>query len=223
MPTLKRCHVAWVDACMYDMPLKKSWAFASTAEDIRLIASLCSHAHKHQSIRGTKDATQSFLFSSPSLSPCTQTHQRSRNLCLEPPCVMAQAVAAADQTLPMPSSPLKDLSLAPKLGPKSLHRRASYSKSRIALCLAQEEALSIIINTLGLNNADSLVPVCRGQPLRLVPMLKAGVSTEVQEPIPSSFQWPKSFSPIKTMPLEMCDARSSLTELQPFRAAPHCL
>ena len=66
MPTLRkfRCHVAWVDACMYDMMLQKSWAFASTSEDIKHIASLCCHQHKRQSIRAAKDASGGFLSSS---------------------------------------------------------------------------------------------------------------------------------------------------------------
>ena len=39
MPALKkfRCHVACVDACVYYMPLEKSWAFASTSEDMRFM------------------------------------------------------------------------------------------------------------------------------------------------------------------------------------------
>ena len=125
--------------------------------------------------------------------------------------------SSADQTLPSPSSPLRDLSvkLSHWLQSSGLGLKASIAahimqqKPDCPLSEAlEQEALSIIINTLGLGNAESLTEVEPGQPLRLnllqalathigdkglalVPMLKAGVSTGVQEPVPSSFPWPK--------------------------------
>ena len=195
MPTLKkfRCHVAWVDACMYDMPLEKSWAFASTLEDIRFIASQCIHAHTRQSIRGTKDAKQ----------------------------LVCRIQALASVFAPKLSRDLS-VKLSHWLQSSGLGLKAS-----IAAHIMQE-ALGQL--TLGPGNAESLTEMEPGQPLRLnllqaqigdkglalVPMLKAGVSTGVQEPIPSSFQWPKKAQPHQDfMPLETCRGNWSAAEAKP--------
>ena len=90
---------------MCDMPLEKSWAFASTSEDIRFIASQCNHGHRHQSIRGTKDSEGGFLSSSsvPALAQAlasvfapklTSGAQGPASCACLQPCVMAPAVTA---------------------------------------------------------------------------------------------------------------------------------
>ena len=97
----------------------------------------------------------------------------------------------------------------------------------------EHEAWSIMIKTFGLGNAAPLLEVEPGQPLRLnllqalatkigdgdsalIPMLKAGVTTGVHEPIPSSLQWPKKAQLHQDfMPLEMCEGNWSAAEAKP--------
>ena len=123
---------------MYDMPLEKSWAFASTTEDIKHVASRCCHAYSHQSIRGTKDASGGFLSSSsaeypPALAQALAsvlsaklTSQGHRAIPLQewaslqpskpeelpraPVCDGAGRHSSADCTIPVSNSPLQALS-----------------------------------------------------------------------------------------------------------------
>ena len=125
--------------------------------------------------------------------------------------------------------------------PPTLSARASQTPSQAGssvqkldcpLSEAQErQALSIITETLGLGEAASLMEVEPGQPLRLnllqatatgdkdtalIPMLKAGVTAGVHDPIPSSLQWPKKSQPYQDfMPLKMCEGNWSAAEAKP--------
>ena len=197
MPTLRkfRCHVAWVDACMYDMMLEKSWAFASTSEDIKHIASLCCHQHRHQSIRGTKDASGGFLSSSsaeypPALAQALAsvfapklTSQGHRAVPLqewaslqpdEPVCDGAGRHSSADRTIPVNNSPLQALSNNLSSWLQSTGLRASISAHVLQQkpdCPLSEEqqrqALDIVCETLGLQDRKATEFVEPGQPLRL--------------------------------------------------------
>ena len=128
MPALKkfRC-LAWVDACMYDMPLQKSWAFASTSEDIQHVASLCHHSFKHQSTR-KKDVQGGFLSSCPKLS---SPHFHS--------LAGTERLAARQARA---SQPMSDTQQKPD---------RSMSDAQ------EEEALDIIFRTLGLSNRQHLM------------------------------------------------------------------
>ena len=140
MPTLKkfRCHVAWVDACVYDVPSEKFLGLCKHVGGHTLHSlPVHSHAHEHQSIRGAKDAKGGFLSSSSaeyppalaqalaSVPPCLRLSSpawRTRpcpyksgpafslSHCLGIVCDGAGRHSSADHTLPNPSSPLKELS-----------------------------------------------------------------------------------------------------------------
>ena len=267
MPTLRkfRCHVVWVDACMYDMPLEKSWAFACTSEDIRHVSSLCVHNFRHQSIRGTKDQSGAFLSSSsaeypPALAQAIASvfapkltslgHQglplqewaslqpeEPEQLPRAPVCDGAGRHSSADCTLPKLNSALGPLASQLAAWLQSSGLRASIAahiiqqKPDCPLTENQEqEALSIILKFLGLtdkqqalyveplrlNLLEALAMRTSDKDLALIPMLRQGVTTGVQEPIPSSFQWPRKSQPYQDfLPLEMCDGNWSAAEAKP--------
>ena len=48
------CHVAWVDACRYELPYSKGWALACTSPAIKNVARLCTHSYMHDSIAGVR-------------------------------------------------------------------------------------------------------------------------------------------------------------------------
>ena len=97
----------------------------------------------------------------------------------------------------------------------------------------EQEALAILFKFLGLVDKQHVLYVEPGQPLRLnllealakrtsdrdlalIPMLREGVTTGVQEPIPSSLQWPKKSQPYQDfLPLEMCEGNWSAAEAKP--------
>ena len=140
--------------------------------------------------------------------------------------------SSADQTLPNPSSPLKELSIKLSQWLQSSGLRASIAaritqhKPDCPLSDSQEqEALSIIINALGLNNRDSLTQVEPGQPLRLNLLqalaahigdkdrsqcLKQESSQVCASPYPPAFSGPKRRNRIKTSCLWRCAKATGL-------------
>ena len=204
---------------------------------MRFIDSQCSHGHRHQSIRGTKDSKGGFLRSSSAEYPPALAQALASVFA---PKLTSLGHKAPASSRVQPLSPLKDLSNALSSWLQSSGLRASIAahiiqqKPDCPLSEAQEsQALSIITQTLGLGEAASLLEVEPGQPLRLnllqalatatgdkdtalIPMLKAGVTTGLHEPIPSSLQWPKKSQPYQDfMPLEMCQGNWSAAETKP--------
>ena len=206
MPTLKkfRCHIdiAWVDACVLGF-------------DTRFIASQCSHAHRHQSIRGTKDSSEyppalaqalASVFA-PKLTSlghrlasarmCCSSPSQPESLPRAPVCDGAGRHSSADRTLHwLQSSGLR----------ASIAAHIIQQKPDCPLSEAQEqEALSIILATR-IDDKDTA----------LIPMLRAGVTTGVHDPIPSSLQWPRKAQPHQELlALEMCEGNWSAAEAKP--------
>ena len=158
------------------MPLQKSCTFASTSEDIRFIASQCSHGHRHQSIRAlrTQRWLSQQLFSgvpaSPSPSPGPSLRSEAHKALPLQECARLQPsqpeplprapIGRSDSSQPL--SPLKDLSNALSSWLQSSGLRASIAahiiqqKPDCPLSEAQDhQALLIIIQTLGLGELSS--------------------------------------------------------------------
>ena len=69
---------------------------------------------------------------------------------------------------------------------------------------------------LRLNLLEALARHTADNDLALIPMLRQGVTTGVQEPIPSSVQWPKKSQPYQDfLTLEMCEGNWSAAEAKP--------
>ena len=68
---------------------------------------------------------------------------------------------------------------------------------------------------LRLNLLQALATATGDKDTALIPMLKAGETTGVHEPIPSSLQWPKKSHHQDFMPLEMCEGNWSAAEAKP--------
>ena len=183
---------------MCDMFLEKSWAFASASEDIRFIRAQAS-VDKRLPLQECA---------------CLQPSQ-PESLPRAPMCDGAGRRSSADQTLPNPLSPLKDLSGALSSWLQSSGLRASIAAHIIQQkpdCLLSEsqehEALSIMIQGVGLGDAAPLLEVEPHQPLRLN-LLQA-----LMLKVPSSLQWPKKAQPHQDfMPLEMCEGNWSAAEV----------